>query len=682
MKSGERGRRRGKLGHRLTLLGVATSAVSLLIASAGFLAFESFRASDESAQRVALLADVTAANSAAALGFSDADTAAEALAALSADPTLDLACLYLNDRSVFSRTAIEASGSAPCPTPEAAGASIDDGRVAVFRRVVLGRDPVGWVYLQANVDSIGKRLGGYSAILILVLASSILVSFALFTPLRRRILGPLHALNESSAAIADGDLTRPAPACEDDEIGDLAASFANMSQQLRGLVSRVKDGVISVRELNGGLSVAAERMRGAANQEQEAIEQVRSSVERTASSTADLSRRAGSASEAGARAIDEIQKVQGSILDVASTMDTLSGTVDGTLTSIQQLTSTIESIGTSVGRLDTTTKSTIGSLRAVNGSASDSGRLASETESLTREVVDASRTGRESVTKTMDAMADIQSSFDRIQQIVGELSERSKDIEGVVSVIKEFADGSALLALNAKIIAAQAGEHGRAFTVVAQEIGRFAADAAASVGDIERLVRETQDSTDHVVAAVEQGAARVGSGVSLSEAAGNALREIEQGAVQSNGRVCAIVQATAEQAEKLGATTGELQVLAEVVEEITRATDEQQRASRWLARSAEEVSGLIDHVRSTALEQRSGSARITGAVDEARGAIEQTLEATRAHVADAEEIRAALEILRSKAAESQQASQEIDRIVELLAARAADLEQSAASFVL
>ncbi len=674
-------RGRGGLGRRLTLLGVLTSGGSLVIASVAFLAFEAVRAERQSLQRTALLADITASNSAAALSFEDATTAAEALDALSADPALELACLYRSDGSVFVR-AVWTAAEPGCPPPVAELTEAAEGRLRVFRRVVLAGDPVGWIHLRSASHSVGQRLSGYGVIVAGVLACSILFSLGLSARLQRRISDPLVALTESSATIAAGDLSQPPAIGGDDEIGLLARSFGYMSERLRDLVARVTKSAASVRELSAALGIAKERASVAAGQEAEAVEQVRSSGLRMESSASELNQRAESVSQATERTSAEIQSMGTSIENVATMMDSLYGTVESTVSSIDQLSASIDSIGGSIEQLRTTTSSSIAALEEEERGSVAAGKLASETEVLAQEMLEASGGGRVSVEKTVLAMAAINQQFDDIQKIVAGLSKSSSAIEDIVSVIREFAEGSRLLALNAKIIAAQAGEHGRSFAVVAREVDAFATRAGKSVNEIESLVQQVQGSTQQVVEAVERGAACVDEGVSRSRDAGRALSEIQGKALQSSERVQAISERTSAQTEQLGITQTEIGRLSQVVQEITRATHEQQNASKLLAKNAEEVYELCGLVQSAATEQLAGNSKITTAVREVGGTIKQTVLATQAQIDDVERIASAVEVLLEKAHVTREATREMDRIVEMLAGRASDLEGATEQFTL
>ena len=121
-------------------------------------------------------------------------------------------------------------------------------------------------------------------------------------------------------------------------------------------------------------------------------------------------------------------------------------------------------------------------------------------------------------------MEAIRDATDTVEKVIRGLGERAKEIGAIVDVIDDVADETNLLALNAAIIAAQAGEHGRAFSVVADEIKELADRVMASTKEIGSLIRAVQYESDAATAAIERGAESVWSGVERSARGGRVAR--------------------------------------------------------------------------------------------------------------------------------------------------------------
>ncbi|HEX4622356.1 MAG TPA: ABC transporter substrate-binding protein, partial [Myxococcaceae bacterium] len=265
-----------------------------------------------------------------------------------------------------------------------------------------------------------------------------------------------------------------------------------------------------------------------------------------------------------------------------------------------------------------------------------------ETGDLGREVTATAERGQSLVVDSVKGMYRIQETVRRAAEIVDSLGQRSFEIGRIVDVIQEVADQTNLLALNAAIIAAQAGESGRAFGVVADEIRGLAERTARSTREIGTLVGGVRDAVDTAVALVKEAREQASTGVALGDRASGALNEIRT----ITGRTFAAVEATVAETARLesqGTGVGEAsRRVARQVDEVTRAAVEQAAHGRELVRQTQEMARLGE----AASEKAGGQARtgrdlsdavlrLTAAIDEIRSA-HQVL--TRGDAAISEEV--------------------------------------------
>jgi methyl-accepting chemotaxis protein len=207
--------------------------------------------------------------------------------------------------------------------------------------------------------------------------------------------------------------------------------------------------------------------------------------------------------------------------------------------------------------------------------------------------------------------------------VIRTLHGRTVEIGAIVDVIDDVADETNLLALNAAIIAAQSGEHGRAFSVVADEIKDLAERVLASTKEIGGLIRNVQEESRKATDAIDRGSRSVASGVDLSAEAGMALEEITTASRDSGDRIGSIVSALREQAKAAGHVVDLMERVRGGVQEIRRAAAEQDRGNVVVYEGSVTMRDVALQVRGTTEEQARGSVRIRESVEGVRDAVER-----------------------------------------------------------
>jgi methyl-accepting chemotaxis protein len=238
-------------------------------------------------------------------------------------------------------------------------------------------------------------------------------------------------------------------------------------------------------------------------------------------------------------------------------------------------------------------------------------------------VVALAESGRERVGQTIAGMDAIREATSSADTVIRGLGNRVQEIGAIVNVIDEVADETNLLALNAAIIAAQAGDQGRAFSVVADEIKDLAERVLASTKEITALVRSVQGESDNAVGAIERGTEIVRSGVELSAGAGAALEEITRAARASGERIEEIVQAVREQAGDASRVSDLMGQVDRSVGEIRAGGQEQERGNQILMRGAGVIRDVAYQTHRTTEEQARGAGRIRDSVESVREAVER-----------------------------------------------------------
>lgn len=193
----------------------------------------------------------------------------------------------------------------------------------------------------------------------------------------------------------------------------------------------------------------------------------------------------------------------------------------------------------------------------------------------------------DSAVKKIDEIANVVSSA---SSVVEKLGNSSAEIGEIVQVIEEIADQTNLLALNAAIEAARAGEQGRGFAVVADEVRKLAERTATATKQISQTIKQIQRDTDQAVAGMKRGDSEVHEGLALAKQAKNAL----QGIVSGSQEVQSMVQRSAGALQQQSSTAEEI---ARSIEQVSSSVNETTSSLSEIARATEKLRGSTEHLQ-------------------------------------------------------------------------------------
>jgi methyl-accepting chemotaxis protein len=194
------------------------------------------------------------------------------------------------------------------------------------------------------------------------------------------------------------------------------------------------------------------------------------------------------------------------------------------------------------------------------------------------------------VSKTVEEVQEIAETVEDLARMMTSLGERSKEIGDILSVIRDIADQTNLLALNAAIEAARAGEQGRGFAVVADEVRKLAEKTAHSTSEIGGMIKAIQEETEKAVESMGEGTRKVASGVKLATQAGGALNDI----VSSVNGLQAMVQQIASATEEMSTVSEQISSDIEVIANVSRETSS---GSTQIAQEADNLSKISSDLR-------------------------------------------------------------------------------------
>jgi methyl-accepting chemotaxis protein len=292
---------------------------------------------------------------------------------------------------------------------------------------------------------------------------------------------------------------------------------------------------------------------------------------------------------------------------IAENIDQYSSFVIQTSSSIEEMTNAIRETADNIRGLSDSTEQTVSSINLISDSQATVRENAEQSASASESVRNQARQGLRSMAATLMAMQEIVTSNDVSIESINRLSLYSARVGEFLNVIQEVVEQTNLLSLNASIIAAQAGERGRAFAVVAEEVRSLARRTSSSTREIEELVRNIQKETSAVQCAVIQGKDKVNEGVKISSMANEALVMIEKSAEEASSMGARIASEISEQAVAIQRITEEAEKNLERVQQITLTTEHQQQGTNQIIKNLEHMRELAHRVNSMAQEQAKGN---------------------------------------------------------------------------
>ena len=495
--------------------------------------------------------------------------------------------------------------------------------------------------LTAEREALARSRGNLLLAGLLALAAA----FGASVFLSRGLVQPILEIQQVAQRIGTGDLTVLIRSDRRDELGDVARAVAAMVGGLRATVGRVAQAADGVEATAAGIAQVTERLASVTAEQVAGNAVAIANMDRITDRMEGIAETAGASAQALDRAVDGSStsfRELGTIGEELSGNATLFSTrAEEISDSIERMTQSARQVAENTGALAEAAEHTASSMEEMASTTREVNANAEETTLRLNSVVETAERGRQRVLETITGMEAIRAATEESRRVISDLGQRVEAIGTIVSVIDQVTSQTGLLALNASIIAAQAGEHGRAFAVVAGEMNALADRVFAGTKEIDGLVRAVQAESQNAVAAIARSAESVKSGVDRAAEAGVSLEEITAAARESCGRMNEIALATTEQKSVAQQVAEQMARVLARVEEIRRAGEEQGRGHEVVFRSSVALRDVARQVRSAIEVQSRGSARIGENIE----TVQRTVEAI--NTALQEQSKACLEAAQS-----------------------------------
>ena len=492
-------------------------------------------------------------------------------------------------------------------------------------RIALGTQPIisdgttlGEIRITVYPADMERRLGA-NALSMLLEGLFIFMALAaiLYFSVTRTIISPVKALGSALKEVIDRkDFTLRVEAQGRDEIGGLANGVNYLIARLEEFI--VDTIAISTRisELSPTIASDSREVKKNAEVESGTIQSVSTSVTAISSSIQSIAESAESLSASAEETSSAILEMNASNKEVASHTAELTASVEDVTSSVTEMIASIREVAGHVESLSSAAEETSASAIQIEATVREVERAAKESTGLSRQVSrEAQDIGVKSIQETMSAIDTIKDTVGKYSDTVMRLGKRSEEIGKILGVIVEVTERTNLLALNASILAAQAGEHGKGFAVVAEEIKALADRTAGSAQDIGKLIGSVQREAKEAVTAMSGSLIAVEEGVRRSQEAGAALDKILGSSNRSAEMATMIERAMTEQARGIKQVSEAIVNVKQMMLQIAGATQAQTRGTEKILTAAEGMRDIARQVRSSMAEQGRGGKQIAVAAD-------------------------------------------------------------------
>lgn len=491
---------------------------------------------------------------------------------------------------------------------------------------------------------------------------------------------------EALAQIAQGDLSVLANGKQLAALAGkdrhLLLNLDGLARRLRYIVGRLQRAADSIETVVGEVLRGTQMLSSGVLDEAKSVEETSRSIAEINASMHSVGESLQTLSNLSQSTSSSVMRMATSINQVSENADELAQFVEETARAIEDMANTVRKVADSTEALAESAEKTARAMEAIDNSTRSIGESVNETTMLADEVARSADSGSELVAETASSMSKIKDAIDAATETITRLGKRSDQIGEVTHVINEIADRTHLLALNAAILAAQAGTQGRGFRIVADEIKELSERTSASTREIEEVIKAVREDVTETIERVAVGGQRADAGVDLASRAAVLLAEIRDKTNAASDRIRLIADSTAIQAAESHTVLEAADLVRQQARGIERATGEQALTSRHIGERALHMSELTEQVRRATREQANVSRSIAEAMEELTGAVEQIRGASDEQSAGADQVLRAVDTIKEVVSRNQTSISGINSAVDLLVREAELLNREVESFQL
>lgn len=473
---------------------------------------------------------------------------------------------------------------------------------------------------------------------LLYLLNALFIAAVSWILISRKLVVRIRQIAAAMNRAAEGELTERVSFMGESEMSLLAENFNSMMERLAGAITKVHSSLHELRNISGTIRQLSENGVSSAAIQSEGLKRTSTAIREINHSITDISGSVVTLSSLSSSNTVSMTCMSQSLESTTQHLESLVLSVEEVSASITQMAAAIHQIEENAVILATDTSKTAELVSEMDYAINQIGVQAADTSRIAEAVRNDAEEGWKAVDATIAGMNEIRSSSAITFDAIENLSRRVANIGTILSVIDEVAEQTNLLALNASIIAAQAGERGKSFSVVAGEIKNLAKRTGSNTREISEIILGVKEETERAVKAITLSEKRISEGSALSKRSGEALLKIVASIKAASGQMMeinttAVIQGDASRAMKLA-----MDRVADMVEQIARATQEQSSGSELITSAVELMRGVTREVMHSISTHQDSASQVVNANKEINTMVEEICDASILQSTSAEKI--------------------------------------------
>lgn len=512
-----------------------------------------------------------------------------------------------------------------------------------------------------------------NTLLVASLLIFLIIIGVLFYATRRMVVQPLRQAVDFAKVVAGGDLSKSIIVHNRDEIGMLGEALNQMGTGLKGIIGKIRNTSGQVANAANQISTNTEQLATAAFSQASAADETSSTMMEMTASIQMVAANADSLAINADGVTSSVQELGTSSEQVAKNAEVMAESVTEATSAVEEMTSTIGQMADNNQEMQKVVGESAATIQEMAASIKEVARNVEDADMVAKTAAKEAVAGQEAVNEALAAMKRVAEVIERTAESIINLDQRSEEIGNIVKVIRGIADKSNLLALNASIQAAQAGEAGLGFAVVAEEMRNLASQSADATREIGKVIGHVQEDTGNSVRYGELAAREAHVSMELSEAAGNSLNNIVNGIEQTSGLMSNIARMTAEQASASTQVLKAVEKMSHASNVLANAAKEQAQGSRQIRNSVETMNSMTGQVSIATKEQSLSVRQIMDAVSLINSMTQQVANATAEQKMGSKVVVAAVENINEITRGNLTSIEDLSRATMNLSQQASDL---------